>query len=412
MTAERDSAAAVEDADPELSDDIRDDMSFGLEEVNEALAELVAQQAERKARDAEILGYRLGIAGERPQTLALIGARYDLARDRIRQLHTKAVGQLLRHAQLTGQIGAPVFALRYPVRGRDQQLVRALLVETYATDTDIAANELSYLKLRLAGHAPEDAKRIAGFVTQRIMAWRRKTNRRLAKLHAEPPATAELTSALAQVDWPGAATPTGLPNESARVVDGDDDGRGRFYLDKVGRDVAFDSGLEARLLRILTASDLVDTFQEEPAAVTYALDGADRVAYPSVAARLSDGRVVLIDVQPLGHVAFHTNRIRSAAARAYAHDRGWGWLIWTGSRIGVPELLHRKVDASAGGQLEELLTRGPVSWPQLRQVRTDTGLELLDFVALALRHEWRWDRAPFRLTAPALSAPPPPPRQK
>jgi hypothetical protein len=46
-----------------------------------------------------------------------------------------------------------------------------------------------------------------------------------------------------------------------------------------------------------------------------------------------------------------------------------------------------------------------VHWAALREVRAKTGLELLDFLALVLRHEWRWDRAPFRLSAP----PSPPP---
>ncbi|MGW4848816.1 sigma factor-like helix-turn-helix DNA-binding protein [Nocardia brasiliensis] len=401
MTASRELEAS-DGIDPELLD-LQDDISFELEEINELLAELIALQADRKAKTGEILSARLGVSGEQPETLAKIGARYDLSRDRIRQLHTKAVGQLIRDAQLSGHRALGIFAQRYPVGTRDQQLVRALLVETYATDTDIAAHELSYLKLRLAGHAAEDAKRVSGFVSQRIAAWQKKTNRRLAKLRdAEPRATSQLNPWLGQVDWPGTATPDALPLSSARTVDSDDDGRGRFYLDKVGRDVPFDSGLAARLLWILNASDLVDSFQEQPVAVAYTIDGVERLGYPSIAARLTDGRVVLIDVQPLGHVAFHVNRAKSAAARAYAHRKGWGWLIWTGSLLGVPDLLARKVDA---GALRELVEQGPVPWPMIRQLHHETGLPLLDFIALVLRHEWRWDRAPFRLSAPPAHPP-------
>ncbi|WP_433684208.1 sigma factor-like helix-turn-helix DNA-binding protein [Nocardia sp. CA-119907] len=391
---------AGDEADLELLDDIAGDVSFGLEEINELLGELIEMRGDRKRRDAEIVGFRLGVSGEPPETLARIGARYDLSRDRIRQLHTRAVAQILREAQLSGHRAAGVFADRYPVGTRDQQLVRALLVETYATDTDLAANELSYLKLRLAGHAGADAKRIAGFVMQRIMAWQKKTNRRLAKLHnAEPLATGELNSWLTQVDWPGSANgPAPLPIESARTVDGDDEGRGRFYLSKVGRDIGFDSALEARLLRTVNASDLVETFQEQPSAVSYEIDGAQRIFHPSIAARLADGRVILIDVEPLGHIGFHINRIKSAAGRAHAHANGWGWLGWTGSRTGIPDLLRRKVDAQSESRLWELVERGPVHWPALQQLRGEVEFELLDLIALVLRNEWRWDRAPFRLT--------------
>ncbi|WP_084497148.1 sigma factor-like helix-turn-helix DNA-binding protein [Nocardia amamiensis] len=394
-----------DDADPE-SLDLRDDISFELEEVNEVLAELIALRADRKAKDGELLTARLGIGGERPETLARIGARYDLSRDRVRQLHTKAVGQMIRMAQQSGHRAAAVLGARYPLDARDRQLVRALLVETYATDTDIAATELSYVKLRLAGHAAEDAKRIAGFVTQRIAAWQKKTNRRLAKLQdAQPRATSQLNPWLDQVEWPGPGSSAAIPAASARTVDSDDDGRGRFYLDKVGRDVPFDSGLEARLLWILNASDLVETFREHPAAVSYEFDGAERSHHPSIVARLTDGRTVLVDVEPLGHLGFHVNLRKAAASRAYAHANGWGWLVWTGSRIGVPELRARPVEAATERMLRDLVERGPVHWAGLREVRAKTGLDLLDFLALVLRNEWRWDRAPFRLSAPPSPRP-------
>ncbi|WP_431954487.1 hypothetical protein [Nocardia lijiangensis] len=391
------SGVAAGGVDEAFPDDIRGEVSFGLEEVNEVVAGLVEAHAERRKRDAEIVGYRLGIGGEGPETLARIGARFDLARDRVRQLHTRAVGQMLREAALSrGQ--AEVFTGRYPVDGRDSALVRALLVETYATDADLAANELSYLKLRLAGHAQEDAKRIAGYVMQRIMAWQKKTNRQLAKLRdTEPAASTEIGEWAAQVEWPRGG-PDALPTTSARTVDDDDDGRGRFYLDKVGRDVGFDSALQARLLRTLNAAGTVETFQEHPLAVRYDIDGAERIHYPSVAARLTDGRVVLIDVQPLGHVAFHVNRVKSAAARGRAHAAGWGWLVWTGSRLGLPELTRHEVDARHEKSLGELVERGPVPWHEVRRLREESGLELLDFTALVLRNEWRWDRGPFRLT--------------
>ncbi|MEV0246300.1 hypothetical protein AB0H76_06905 [Nocardia sp. NPDC050712] len=395
MTADA-QAAPETGAEPEFADDLETDVSFGLEEINEVLAELVEAQAERSRRDADIVGLRLGISGARPETLARIGARYDLARDRVRQLHTRSVGQLLRETQLSGSRLA-AFTRRYPLDARDPALTRALLVETYATETDLVGNELSYLKLRLAGHAPEDAKRVAGYVMQRIMAWQKKTNRRLAKLHdAGPVATSQVNTLLGQVDWPG-GKPAALPARSARTVDGDDDGRGRFYLDKVGRDVRFDSALQARLLQTLNASELVETFQEHPSAVAFELDGAEQVYYPTIAARFTDGRVALIDVQPLGHVGFHVNRAAAAVARGHAHDNGWGWLVWTGSHIGIPELMRRKVGARVEERLQGLLDNGPVFWPGIRQLRDEADFDLLDFTALVLRNDWRWDRAPFLL---------------
>ncbi|MGI5217433.1 hypothetical protein [Nocardia sp. CA-290969] len=383
----------------DFPDDLRDHLSFELEECAHALGELIAEYAVDRERAGTILRLRLGIAGERPETLTRIGARFDFSRDRARQLHTKAVGELLRHTARSGRLPVPVYARRYPVGTRDSALTRALLAETYATEGDIAANDLAYLKLRLAGHSAADAKRVAGFVTQRIVAWRKKTNHLLSRLREIGPPAGPPAPWPQRIEWPrrsAAAAP--LPTAAARSFDLDDDGRGRFYLHKPGRDIGFDSGLEARLMRLLDNDDRIRTFQEYPDAVGYRVDGAEHVHFPTLVAELDDGRRALIDVQPLGHIGFHVNREKARAARAWAHENGWGWMLWTGSALGEPELATHPVATDIVRQLTDLLAEGPVRWPALRQLATERGLAPIDLLALAVRYEWRWDRTPFRLS--------------
>ncbi|MFC4126810.1 sigma factor-like helix-turn-helix DNA-binding protein [Nocardia rhizosphaerae] len=393
-------------AGSELDHDIAADVSFELEQLDELVAELVAAHAERAARDARIVALRLGLGGVRPETLTRIGARYDLARDRVRQLYAKAVGRLVREAAQTGHRSAAVFAHRYPRESGDLRLVRQLLTETYATDTDLVAMEWSYLKLRLAGHEQGDAKRVAGYVMQRILGWQKKTASILAKLHplAEP---GDLGPLLDTVDWPADRPPAPLPTVSARVADADDDGRGRFYLATVGRDVAYDSALAARLLRGLDTSDAVTAFQEEPTALTYRFGDQDQVHYPAVAAQLTDGRIVLVDVVPLGRIAFHHNRIHTELGRAHAHANGWGWLTWTGSALDPAAVAARRIEPTVEQRLTADLARGPYDLRGLEAVRAETGLELLDLAGLVLRNDWCWDRAPMRLSASPARPPAP-----
>ncbi|MBC7302889.1 MAG: hypothetical protein H5T78_18320 [Nocardia sp.] len=378
--------------------DIAADVSFELEELDELVGELLTEHAERAARDARIVALRLGIGGQRPETLTRIGARYDLARDRVRQLYTKAIGRIVREAARSGHRSAQVFAHRYPVEAGDLRLVRMLLAEIYATDTDLVAMEWSYLKLRLAGHEQGDAKRIAGYVMQRILGWQKKTASILAKLHVPAEDVADLRALPGDVEWPTGSA-AALPTGSARVADGDDDGRGRFYLAKVGRDVAYDSAMVARLLRALDADPAVAAFQEEPTALTYRFGDEERVHYPAVAAQLTDGRAVLIDVVPLGRIAFHHNRIQSELGRAYAHEHGWGWLVWTGSALGPAQVAARAVEPSTEQRLATDLARRPYDRPALAAVSAQTGLDLLDLAALVLRNDWQWDRMPMRLSA-------------
>lgn len=416
-------------------DDPADGVDFGLEHVHEVLAGLAAEVAADRPRDAELITCRLGLDGESPETLTLLGARFGVSRDRARQLYTRAVGTMLRQTLATGRPDLSVFAQRYPVDHGDERLVRALLAETYSTDGDIAAQDWAYLKLRLAGHDLQDAKRLAGFVFQRIAGWQQKGRWHLLPVlgqdvtggvrHATSPAD-EPTNAAAtrratgadraaedatadagddvwapwsrRVEWPDGGSAEPLPSLPAGRLDYDDDSRGHMFSEKLDREVTFDTALQARLLRLLDTSPRVETFRELPTAVTYDLDGSERVHYPTAAATFTDGRTVLIDVLPLAHTALHPQRTRAAASRAAAFTRGWGWLTWTGSRHGLPELLSRKVDVHHESTLMSRLSQGPLTWPALDTFRTESGLTLLDLAALVHRHDWHWHRGPFRLT--------------
>ncbi|MCX4090856.1 sigma factor-like helix-turn-helix DNA-binding protein [Nocardia sp. alder85J] len=379
-----------------LLDDLRDGLSFELEEIDEILAVMAAEQAGERARDGELITARLGLDGERPETLTMIGARYGLSRDRVRQLYTRAVGQMVRRVQATGHPDVGLFARRYPVGWGDERLVRALLGETYVTDSDIAAQDLAYLKLRLAGHALMDAKRMAGFVFQRIAGWQQRGRWHPAAARPVEPVAGQLIPLLRRVEWAG-GTAADLPELPIHTIDADDDARGHVFAESLGRETTFDTALEARLLRMLDESESVATFTERPVVAGYRLDDVERIHHPTVGARLTDGRVLLIDVVPLGRVAFHGNRAKLEAARAVAHDHGWGWLVFTGSRLGVPDLLQHSVEARREHPLRNRLAHGPLDWAEFTRYRENADLDVVDVTALALRHNWCWERGPFRM---------------
>ncbi len=379
-----------------LPDDLRDAVTVELEEIDETLSVMAAEQAAERTRDGELLTQRLGLDGERPETLTLLGARYELSRDRVRQLYTRAAGAMVRRVWASGYPDIAIFAARYPIGHGDERLLRALLTEIYATDSDIAAQDLAYLRLRLAGHPLMDAKRLAGFVFQRIAGWQQRGRWHPLGSRPAEPVTGPLIPLLRRVEW-ASGNPDPLPDMPLTTVDSADDARGSIFSDTLGRETSFDTALEARLLRMLDESEQVASYTERPVAVEYRLDGVQRVHYPTVAARLTDGRALLIDVAPLARIAVHGNRIKLAAARSAAQAHGWGHLVFTGSRIGEPDLREHTVAAQQENILLGRLAEGPLDWPEFRAYATETGIDVTDLAALVLRHGWRWERGPFRL---------------
>ena len=387
----------IEEIRAGLLDDLRDGVSFSSEQMADTLARMVAEQAEDRPRDGELLTRRLGLDGIRPETLTLLGARFELSRDRVRQLYTRAAGQLLRRVQATGSPDPSVFAERYPVGTGDQSLVRTLLIETHVGDSDIAAQDLAYLKLRLAGHSLIDAKRVAGFVFQRIAGWQQRGRWHPDHPRGSEPVAGQLLPLLRRASWPD-SDPAELPDLPITTVDADDDARGRIFAEKLGRETTFDTALQAGLLRTLDEAEQVAGYVERPFGVDYELDGVPDSYCPTVAVRLTDGRVLLIDVVALGLLGMHANRVRLDAARAEARNRGWGWLVYTGSRLSEPDLLQHTVSARSENILRNRLAAGAIGWREFLGCVSDTDLEPVDLIALTLRHGWRWDRAPFRLS--------------
>jgi RNA polymerase primary sigma factor len=97
-----------DDSGTELGDLLRDD---GAQAPDEVVAVTAEREIVRTAlaclapREREVLTLRFGLHDERPQTLEEVGNRFDLTRERIRQIEAKALTKL-RHPCLPGHLRA------------------------------------------------------------------------------------------------------------------------------------------------------------------------------------------------------------------------------------------------------------------------------------------------------------------
>ncbi|MGI8662846.1 MAG: sigma-70 family RNA polymerase sigma factor [Acidimicrobiales bacterium] len=97
-----------EDGGTELGDLLRDDSAAAPDEVVEKSAEreLIHDALECLApREREVINLRFGLRDETPMTLEEVGTRFELTRERIRQIEAKALTKL-RHPCLPGHLRA------------------------------------------------------------------------------------------------------------------------------------------------------------------------------------------------------------------------------------------------------------------------------------------------------------------
>jgi RNA polymerase primary sigma factor len=99
-------SALVGEDGSELGDLLADDSALAPDAVAAASAErdgLRGALARLAPREQQVLALRFGLAAEQPLTLEEVGARFELTRERIRQIEAKALTKL-RHPCLPGHL--------------------------------------------------------------------------------------------------------------------------------------------------------------------------------------------------------------------------------------------------------------------------------------------------------------------
>ncbi|HEV2890387.1 MAG TPA: TnsA endonuclease N-terminal domain-containing protein, partial [Frankiaceae bacterium] len=373
-----------------------DELDERFAEVRELIAATVEDLAHERHR--LVLGRRLDLDGSGAATLAELGVTLGVTRERVRQVQEQALREVAAASRDVRRPAARLAAVLASMLGADTAVEAAQrgadAVAEFAPDRDPAV--VAYLLLRLAGTPPREARHRAAEVATLATADDRAHG---ADDHGTPPARA-VARWLDRAEWPtsgASATPPGVA--ARREVDLDSERAGIWYSGKLGRAVNYESALELRVIQALDAAPAIASFQEQPLAIPYRFDGMDRTYYPDLIAVTTDGRVVLIEVKQLRDMALSISRAKFAAARAFAHERGWGWVAVEWRRTHA-DLADHRVRADVECAVSERLAEGPMAWLDVRRLREEVPFTHTDIAALAVRHDWTFRHAPYLLALP------------
>lgn len=388
---------------------------------------LLEQLPAGKQRERHILTRRLGLDGDPPQTLTDIGVGYGLTRERIRQLEarglTALVGRARRAAPDSDAARAGrLLAEHLTASSTSSSGPPAAAPAAHALHAADAAFPLAYPRtaaravLVLAGMLAAERDRLTKQVLAEADARERRLTAAGRRTATAQRASARLHALLDLAHWPTGIQPEPFIAVPQQRVHATVDSpvalphyrhakSGQLGSTKLGRDVGYDSLLELQLITLLEAAPDVVRYTEQPLALQdIGPDGHGHLYYPDLLIELTDGRILLLEVKPITHMASTINQSKFAAARSLAAARGWGFLVTDGRRS--EQLLHDHLPpAAAAAALAALVERpGGCYWDDVRAVRDQHGLSTLDLQALIVRSGWRFTVAPYRLRATARPA--------
>ncbi|MFB9902896.1 TnsA endonuclease N-terminal domain-containing protein [Allokutzneria oryzae] len=370
---------------------------------------LLAGLGKSSTRDREIMRMRLGFTGE-AATLDAIALRFDLSRERIRQIQNKVLERARVKPTRVRRCWHHVHdtllaALRTAGRA---ELDAALVLSFVELVAPLAPREVAVtLVARLCGLGAEDCRSVVAAVQEYYANRERHRKQQLQEEKKRGRLTTKVQQILDKADWPpghtlpagGQASPLRPPIESNRRSN-----PGQWISDRLGRAIGYDSEAELRVIQMLEfADDLVASYCEQPIRLSYTLYGNRHDYYPDLLVDLRDGRRLLLEVKArIDEFALYENVVKFDAATQFCRTLGWGFAAITPRGETPADLAARPVAEHIEHVLHQHLGLGPTDWRRLYPLVIEHGIRYSDIATLVLRHSWYWHKHPFRLSTTPL----------
>ncbi|MCC4588334.1 TnsA endonuclease N-terminal domain-containing protein [Xanthomonas sp. NCPPB 1067] len=388
--------ATIEVSSSKVQDAPTADEALLVDHTDVPMLVAVAIESLSNKRDREVLEMRLGVDSQR-MTLARIGKEWGVTRERVRQIQERALKRLAARARREGTAGASLRRL-INESSADSSASAPWLIEAARSGFNTALPLALKFMLRAAGFPKSEVENAiqlqCGFERSR----RTETRVTASRFKAADKVANKVSQWLSQCDWPDHIRPPPPIEDlwALREV-GDTDIAGSYHSDKLGRSVQYESGLELDVMSLLEKSEQVAYYQEQPAAIRYAFGKKHYDYYPDLLFATTDGRCALVEVKPTSQMALSINRAKASAARAWAHARGWGWLVMNErhtfqqvAQLGLPAEKRLSLD-------RELQERGSITWKDTPSLRTRYGLSTLELTAYIIQSDAELDRS-YRIT--------------
>lgn len=352
----------------------------------------------RKERDGQIVAQRFGMEDGQSYTLAAIGHRHALTRERIRQIVERGLRTAWYRIKKARREQRET-----PLSRLSQALIDLTFVEgvfDVERAAQVAVQELEHLDVGVSVRLLEALVLGRSDPARRLalrQAARRAVQRAVAEEWAHYRLLRQTHQLLRDVRFP-AGERQYAPEELGPLMRARESRSEGFYSRKMGRLVSYDSRTEARVLQRLEDHPAVRIYQEQPLAIPYQDGDRTRLYYPDILMHLTDGRVVVVEIKPPLFMAASINLKKWAGMKMFCAERGYGLLI-TDGRTTLQDVMRRTPrDPAIGDRLEALIAEhGALSYMSYLERLEMTPPHVLQFAAIVIERRLPFQMFPFRL---------------
>lgn len=362
-------------------------------------------------RMQDILLSRLGMNSDAPSSLTLadLGEKYGVSRERIRQIQNSALKKL--NFDLGRTLDTSDY-LKVIVKAKHDRLsdiaLGKVLIALDETDfTWTLKKVLGEWATRISDNS-HDAESVANYVSN-FFDTIRKTKRSIAKAerhaHKEAKVLRErcekagviVTAILDRSHWPAPVETSArlpFPRTALRAVNTEM----CLYSEKLGRDVEYESGAEKSIFTALEYCDDVARYTEQPYKIPYLLWNMEKGYFPDCIVEFRDGRQLVIEVKGTNAFAAYRTLTKARAARKALENFGIGYALVDRSGHGLEQVTQQKISIKLENDLLKLINNyGEILWPDIvNNIETVPSITF-QIQAIVLKHKLFLDLFPMRL---------------
>lgn len=355
-------------------------------------------------RNLEILRSRFGLLDGEPQTLEQVARRFELSRERVRQIVDRSLLRIrwrgISNRQTWPNCTNLITHLESEIRPHEDGHLERMVIFCEEQLSFMLANSQALPLISCLCYPSHDVSEILKLSRNlwrqrnRLSAAERKTSIRKHKL------VKKFNHLVEQIYWMSKPVSEELliPRSRVRDVKEGLGNSGIFFSDKLNRKVQYESSIEHRFYIQLEHAENVGWFQEQPIKLPYFSEGEKKIYYPDVFVCLASGHHFVVEVKPRFFMALKINLRKWTALKKYCKERGWGLLITDGSRS-IREVSNYPVRDEFAADLLRALKTKSLSFIDYKQIANKHQASTNEFLALVLQFRLDWSLEPFCLSA-------------
>lgn len=349
-------------------------------------------------KEKEIFKLKCNLDLKKEYTLKEIGEKYNLTRERIRQIILKCHNKIVRHMKRSkeGQRGREFYFILFKLYKEFNSEYEKKLIITLQNEY-VLNLYCSILELDLNVNINDKMKHLLNLYNKNkseyekdILLEQKEVNRQ-KKL---------IERILKDVIWFDKVNI--LTEDIYRKIvqlrfieeDKNNPNKGSYYSYKMCKEIQYESSIEKDYLLLLEDSVEVKYYSVQPFKIDYFYEGRLHSYYPDIFFVLNDGRAIIVEIKAIIEMPLERNLLKYNALKDFCNKNGFG-VLYTDSRNSFEKYASKSINNEFEEDIINELKKGPMDWRKCEDIILEHKVDKQEITIVIIRNNIKYTQNPF-----------------